>query len=64
VGRIPRFESLSVVLGSEGVTNSSKQQVPDELPPTDDGPAAISLAQVRCRERLGGLLKHCSPVLA
>jgi hypothetical protein len=27
------------------------------LPPVDDGPATISLAEVRCRECLGGLLK-------
>ena len=34
------------------------------LPPADDGPAAIALAEVRCCWRLGGLLKHYSRAAA
>jgi hypothetical protein len=59
VRKVSLFESLSVDLKSERVTNSSKHR-PQGLPPVDDGPATISLAEIRCRKRLGGLLKSYS----
>jgi putative transposase len=37
---------------------------PGGLPPMGDGPATISLSEVRCRRRLGGLLKHYHRVAA
>ena len=62
--KVSLFESLSVFRGSELVTNSSKRRPQGGLPPVDECPATISLAEVRCRERLGGLLRHYSHAAA
>ena len=37
-----------------------KRQPLNRLPPAGDGPATITLSEVRCRRRLSGLLKHYS----
>ncbi|HVI83978.1 MAG TPA: hypothetical protein VNA86_01590 [bacterium] len=42
------------------VTNSLKSLLRRMLPSAAARPATISLAEVRCRKRLGGLLKHYS----
>ena len=57
-------ESLSVDLAIERVTNSLKRHPSCGLPAADDGPASTSLSEVRCRRRLGGLLKSYSRAAA
>ena len=64
VRKVSLFESFSVVRRSEPVTNSWKRHPLCGLPSVDDGPATISLSEVRYRRRLGGLLKSYSRVAA
>jgi hypothetical protein len=57
VRRVTPFASLATGYAGFSSTNFFKLQTLGGLPPAVEDAASLSLAEVRCQQRLGGLLK-------